>query len=684
MKSRNDSIARRATLSAPVRYHPRLLLCSGNSRFAIATMINRLGQLGDVADVKNIIYSNLLAPSASGRRDGNKRDILGQLLCRVSSYLRRYNFSVSDPSVNISNTFLLWLFEECKSINGEIPIQGKQKKAKVASNKILASLDCATSVLAEISNEEMIPPLAHDNIIKCDNMAIFRPVEAMTPLEYSLESSSSAITALIEPCIKENQWNELGSCLRRFYDRITAGEVKGDLSHGADALLVAIKLLSVYLSIGLDRDARVVNNWLPRLTRNQGNPDLWKLLFQTVSNDSGSSKLHSILVKCMATWTTVHVKQCMDWILSLGVEMHPCYDYNNLALFLFSMSEQRFTPMDQFSPNPLPAAVGSIWAGTKDFVVAATTIAICSFRQMSSSHRVALYRRNSVPSGLALCTLIGKSGKKQLRSVCDVLMTELNADNVKNDTIMTNVLEVVLLRLYLLYPNWMDLGSSLARTALIRATEKNANIWDRWISYYDDRIDSILGNCISGDIGTVKSLFDMSRKQPLLILRKLPKITNLLDTDATVLKFNNRNKNRANLPIAVLSTTAMLNGQSLKVHILHWGYSYNESLWMMMIDILLAMPREVLFHCGTNIGFLDLFVLYLELLSVQVSIHRDNGNLPVDVVRFQDKMGDVIKIFQQCNIQRYQEWILQNVHPQPHAVNAKKDDFVKDLLQRCQ
>ena len=135
-RSRSDFIAKRAALTAPNGFLPRLLLCSGLPRASLQSMIDRLGKLGDQSKDVDKLFSQLLVPSATSQWDigrlGRRREVSRKLMGRLSAYSRMYN--LSDLEEEISFTFLDWLSKSCGS--AERSRKGKPKKGKILSSKV--------------------------------------------------------------------------------------------------------------------------------------------------------------------------------------------------------------------------------------------------------------------------------------------------------------------------------------------------------------------------------------------------------------------------------------------------------------------------------------------------------------------------------------------------------------------
>ncbi|KAL3924917.1 MAG: hypothetical protein SGILL_000752 [Bacillariaceae sp.] len=151
-KSRSDYIAKKAALTAPTGFIPRLLLCSGLSRASLLTMVDRLGKLGESADDMNKAFSQLLVPSASSEWDigrlGHRREIARKLLGRISAYSRMYDLPSLSAENSMSFAFVKWMSETCQSVDK--PVKPKTKKQKAQPTRVFTSVENAGQLLTDI------------------------------------------------------------------------------------------------------------------------------------------------------------------------------------------------------------------------------------------------------------------------------------------------------------------------------------------------------------------------------------------------------------------------------------------------------------------------------------------------------------------------------------------------------
>jgi hypothetical protein len=151
-KAQSDVVARRASLSAPVRFLPRLLLLSGLPRGSLIAMVDRLGRLGDNNPGIDTQYSRLMSPLGSNEWDvgrvGTRRALARRLLGRLDSYFRLYDVRTS--KVETSFRFVEWLSQQC----ARNPTT-KQRKVKAAGSTSPTSSEKHAAKFDQIEDSEL-------------------------------------------------------------------------------------------------------------------------------------------------------------------------------------------------------------------------------------------------------------------------------------------------------------------------------------------------------------------------------------------------------------------------------------------------------------------------------------------------------------------------------------------------
>ena len=607
-KARSDSLARRAALSAPARYLPRLLLCSGLPRASLLTMIDRLGRLGDSMDKNDDIYLKLLAPSASSEWDAGRvsprRETARKLLGRISAYLRLNDISLQSKTLDVSTTFLAWLANECRSSNETKPARSKLSKTRTAAAQSLLSVASASTILSTIETGRESSVTEASTETDGADLACFKLNEYPADVVRDYETMDEA-RLFMKSCIQDYHFVSLDLWLEKLFAKHEKELFKPNANKEIDLTELSVELLAGYQVLEHPQHGAtmLLLKWVPRLSRLNGKPDLWRLVFSSRTGWSRSTASSSLLSKCMSLWTMQHVSQCREWIMTLGDDSPSDIDYEQIACFLVSTSQQPSAQIELFTGSSSVSSA-SEWATSKEFVTTGTEIALRSLKQSSDGLEKLLYRRNCLPSGFTLVFLLARCGKRQLRSVSDIVLQELSS--TENEGIVHEALEVLFLRLYLRHPSWMDLGSAVARTALVGASERQAAHWVDWRSSFDDKLEDMLDAMSSGELRITRALSEVSRKQPLLILRKLPVITSqILEADATMTS-NDNSDQRGVVTGQNLSGSreVRFHGRTVKIRVQHWGYSFTEPLWLAFLDVLSSIPREVLFSCGLKVGLL--------------------------------------------------------------------------------
>lgn len=156
-KAKCDDIVRRAALTIPVEFLPRILLCSGLSRSSVITILLKLGQVIDSAQDKHEMLRKLLAPTTlsecnTGQIRSKKNDIKKKLLGSIAAY-----FSLYTISFTVANPFLFSLMEEIDFSDIGGTTSEMHKKIKKTGSEVGGSMDSATTFLSILRNFEITP-----------------------------------------------------------------------------------------------------------------------------------------------------------------------------------------------------------------------------------------------------------------------------------------------------------------------------------------------------------------------------------------------------------------------------------------------------------------------------------------------------------------------------------------------
>lgn len=636
-------MARRAAKSAPADVLPSLLLCCGLPRSSLLTMIDRLGHLSDGSEDSNILYTKIL----ERWKDGNRCDMSRYLLGRLTACLRIHGAVIHMESVPISTAFISWLRKDCKLIQEtkQIKIKSNKKNSMSDSDLSLTSMTLAfKSVFSELKPKLNALPV----VVVATEVESFKINEHNSVNFVSLNVSAAEAKHFFFPCIQKNRTDMIDSWFQNLVS--TQAPLARELK--AKALLdMAIELLTLYRSLDNVRQETtwLLVKWIPVLSCSDGSPDLWELLFQDYQEPIINTGVANLLMKCATSWSERHVSHCKDWIIEQGSGNSETYNCERLALFLVSTCEQISVQTELFSEESLSPSVSG-WANSREFVLSGANIAAMSLNKQGPLKR-SLRRRNSLPPSLLLFFLLARRGKNQLRTVCEVLLQKLST--VDTEDTVHKCLETVFLRLYICYPHWIDLGSPAVRNVLLSASERHSSSWINWRSRYDDKIEDLLNVLVSGDVRVAAALGHFCRKQPLLILRKLPRMAALLSVDAATSETGREKRGVVSGQQVSGSLEVKFQGKDrVKLVVRHWGYSFTEPIWVALLDVLSIIPSEVLYGCGSRIGLLDFLAIYVELLSVQLQL------LSADrAERLKEKLCSILVAFRLANPTGWREWL---------------------------
>ena len=591
-KARSDTIARRAALTAPTGFLPRLLLCSGLPRASLLTMIDRLGKMGEASEERASVFNHLLIPSATSQWDigrlGHRREVARKLLGRLSAYLRMNSVSVSKEEATISTSFLEWLSQECSA-------KEKPRKVKTKPKSKMATLEM--SMLAEASsllqtlegvnqvNESDFREVNADDATEMDN---FR--SCMEPHEVGDGShiSESSLQESVRKAIEETQPQLLEALLRQCLEDDSA-VAPGQASEKVDCENLATVILHKFLDLQHQQDSitRLVLAHVPQLSRLSGSPKLWQLVFANKEGEANEI-LDALVCRCTASWCQHHLASCYEWLLSIGKNMEAsAYSVARITRYLVLTSGQQSVHIDKFSSKVTVKCIES-WGKSEEFAVASAAVAFEGMKEATSSgFTPGLLSRNFLPDWLVVILVLAKCGRVQMKYICESVIQRIAQPT---EELSLPLLRAVFLRLYVSNPQGMNLGSAKIRAVLMEAAEEYSNSWLDWRSPLDDQLNDMLETVTSGSgQRLIRPLADLSKKHPLLVLRKSHALVQFLEQDAAVgLPGENEMRGAVRGHSLTGPLNAVHSGKLAKVDIRHWGFKYTEYIWIALLDILCA------------------------------------------------------------------------------------------------
>lgn len=575
-KARSDSIARRAALSAPAKFLPRLLLCSGLPRASLLTMIDRLGRIGDTAAEKNEVYLRLLDPSTSSEWDigrvGHRREVSRKLLGRLSAYLRLNEVSCQQGESQVSTAFLDWLSDTCKT-QYQKPKKAKPKKGKAIASPSASSLAQASSLLATLTGEDLGLGVPVKNLLEkpSDKTDFVSSVETAADLP-SVGDSMESTTATIESAVEKHEWRRLDLWLQDNLFDLQTNDTATDGKR--NALAVSIQLLQSLRNKSRNETGlqSIALKWIPLLSVSRGSIELWQLLFSSAECPA-ASVADTLVSRCIKSWSQRHATSCCDWIISKSGPISEEYNLSHMVRFLVSTSG-----LSSIQIEGLPAADGTVtgasWYKSADSVRAASVLALECSKLETDCHS----ENRDVQHWVALLLLLAAQGKEQLHSVSNAILqgnpgSETNANGAAQQAAM--------LRLYLCHPNEMSLSNPAIRDVLTKATKEHGKDWLSWRSSTDDHLLGILFGVTTGDLKLARPLSDLARKHPLLILRLLPQMTRFAQADGAIgVKTTGDNRGVVYGRSLLGPREARIAGRAVQVTTRHWGFNYTEPIWV--------------------------------------------------------------------------------------------------------
>ena len=636
-KARSDFVARRAALSAPAKFLPRLLLCSGLPKSSLLTMIDRLGQLGENSDKEDSrVFRDLLLPSSTSDWGfghlGTRRDIARKLIGRLSSYISLNGESIESLSSNVSLTFLNWLSEECKP--PENPKKIKLKKARRSTESF--KLSEATSILSLKSGDEDEEDTDSSDDIESIERIGFKMGSQREKVSIEHVNNEN-IESFVKTCHGRSEINTMELLMeRRFFvpGSVTEKRRKKRKRPNTTSEKGSIDRLELSSAIMITQDSnlewkRARSVWIPAITKSEGSPIFWTQLF---SQEMENGDVDSLLPQCILGWSTKHITSCKVWIFSLKDEQLTELCMPKVVEFLLVSCGQAATQTRNFRNN---AVTMGGWMSNKASV---DDIARIVFAAAKSSD-VQVDNRNHLPCWIQLILLVSQAGKHQANHLVITLLTLLDKDKANEDLRMR--VAVAVLRVYASFPYFVNLGNAKLRSVLLTAS--NSADWIPWRTPIDAPIGNILEALKSNHSQRlVQGLVDYAKSHPLILLRRLDLMAAVLKEDA-----GNTQPLRSAGRVRVYgesfsgAATALINGSKMKVIIRHWGYSYSDPLWVSLIEVLLSVPREVLFTCGLGMGLENFLGVYAKMLYIQSQLqNRDK------TARLKSRFSDLLKIFE--------------------------------------
>jgi hypothetical protein len=631
-KARSDAIARRAALSAPASFLPRLLLCSGLPRASLLTMVDRLGRLGQRAPDMTATYLELMVPSASSHWDigriGTKRQISRKLLGRLTSYMSLHGIDLSDNSPEVSTTFMKWLSQTC--LGDEAKLKEKNSSVKVRTPSIFSS----KMVKSDLDDTlEVVLPFQ----VKKERNEWF----VMEPEVQKLTIPSTVVS--VSKGVEQGNVNVVEAILASMVDKSSQNEM-------CDCATELIRCVYNEKQ-GKENNLSLLLKWVPLLTKTKGTAELWRAVFSLSVCEKVSS---SLVIKATENWAPSHLSECIDWICrEMSFANDAAVHIVNVVRFLINAIPVPFGSPAQTTSSPNQRMFDA------QAIEGMINISLCCLKSAASTHD------SHAAIGFDFGLWVSSLGKQSFKSVTRKIIAEIEADT---DLMLKPVLSSFLLKLYLKHSLWMDLNPERTRLLLMKASELYQKDFTEWASSLDDKIDVVIESIANGQLRSIMIINDMARRHPLILLRRGKDIALLLERDASNTERDNGTRGLVYGEGFDDPREAQYMNKNVFVTVRHWGYSYTESVWAAFLDIVSSVPKDVLFGCGFRLGLKDFLTPYLKLLPIQLQLRSREK-----CKRIHSKIADLFQSFQQCKPDEWRQWLGSKID----------DNEVRHLLLVC-
>lgn len=621
----SDAIALRSAHSAPLTVVPRLLTESGLVKSTATALLNRLQKETSSGNGEQMFVQLVKGSRSDAKWNSKKSALCGVLYRRISAYSVLFGFKLERDSFPL----LGWLLEESRD---EVNPRVKKAVKKSQSDQKTAQ-ELASSLFSPLESEKRIE----------ESRAALLPKSDIEELSFERNGPKRQVIPDVYGGF-QSQWLEQSNspAIERWLESMFEGLTRGKSPETTVFNDIATALLDIADSETKSHlleslEATLLRYW-PRLSAH-GNGRTFEKLFRVHKSNEWNAFKRRLAAKCLNSWSAAQLQQLVEWILD--EDRSDGYDFESLVVALLSLSsvitphartllEDTVSQSTLISDSAVPRAIEMVVKG------------LISESGDNTTRKDACY---------SLALKLSRRGKPHFRQICSVVLRQAVSMKEQNSP-NGRVLDELYLQLYLYFPNWMDLGSASARSVLLRATEDNVSSWVNWISTTDDLIDDAISVFQTGDSRATKTLSDIGRKQPLLILRKLRTFYSILYTNATYGQCDVNQRGVIRGRDLDAPREIKRRGKKVKVSVVHWGYTFFEPLWICVLDILGTVHHEVLFTCGLKTGVPELLELYLLLVSTQIQLIS-----ATQITKLKAKMEEVFAAFRKLNGPGWKAWL---------------------------
>lgn len=625
VKAQCAFIAKKAANSAPISCLPRLCLCCGLHSSSFLTILERLDRLGSLSEDRDRAFLDTI--SSSTAYSSNRRSLLTKLLGRIQAYSRIFEVDIR------KNLFLCWL--EAKVSSFREPSQKKKKD------------NCT---LHDLNVEEMNDQLTsifrgHGHVIgestewtnnNDENQLLSTSIQSEKGFSVTNVDEITKVAESLEDASKSKNLKNFQNCLRQL-DLFLVPYIL-DIGTGTRQTEVLIcsaasKILKCCTQASdFVKRANFLSilNMLPTVTRFYGDPELWKVIFSS-SEEGGSFCQHTRLIflcTCTDNWCQSHLRKCQTWLLEEWNRAH-----NGLCPSLsLAFFDRTSLANDKQDDEMLTFFVESFEKAS-----AFITLIICCAK--SDSILLSDRDNNDLPSWFTFLAIFCKSNKQ----CCKLAMERLDNENSRNCSSS-------IFRLYTMLPYSLPLDNIPMKQRLLALASEHREEWRSWQCSLDEQVIEMLRNL---DKNGLQALTNLSKLHPLVVVRHFPRVVEILETDGTALSRGSCKEKRGRIHAESTLHGTLINQNLLtKIKIRHWGYDFTESVWISILALISAMPKEVVWsHVALIMGVTDILNQYLKLISGQSLLAQEKN-----IIRIKAQLQPLLLSFKTLNEHGWDVW----------------------------
>lgn len=613
-----------------------------------------LSRLDKITESGCVTYDELISPNAVNEWGipgiGSRRVIKRKLHGRILAYTRIHTTDGNDNAQALitpeSSLFLSWLSSEINNPDSTTKSQAKTQALQMFTSLVgtlKSSLDSdGADVVEDLMEEEAEEGLNDPREEDPESMSVDKP----------FPPNDIVSTEFINKCISNDQYDVLEESL----DLVIAKNLYGK---DIEASIVAAQtLLASYKSFrDHSRFIQILLKWVPLLTQDHGFESLWNLIFiEEAEQAQDWSHFMSLVCECASQWSDEHIAACHAWIFSQETKWKGAHSLDLVLRFIVLSSEPSsihcFGCDNGYDDDEDAQSYFSYDEKS------ATCIINLALNAATMENKVAANDSNKEPppDWLKLILLVGKSYQ--------AMTARLILEKV-DETRPSLVLSSLLLQLYIMHPLEISLSNAKLRKILLQASIDTLPQWLDWSCPLDDQLSEMLCNLTtSPHQRLVQSVTDLAKQHPLIFVRHLKSMSKMLLDDGSGRDSENQSlmkRGRIFGKHPSGDAVAQIGDQMIKVTVVMWGYSFNEPIWTSVLDILLTLPVEVIFSCGTKMGLFELLEAYLTLFMVQIQELRSESN----VVRLREKFIKLLESFKKYKANTYGDWVEKNANIRP-------------------